>query len=86
MSLHREGSKGTMKGDGGSSNPSHIQTLETKAPRRCSDSPSRNAEDHTKNASSIGHINHTLHILGVMTLSSYIPCEENQEKCYAQYE
>ena len=60
-----------------SSNPIHVQTLETRAPRRYSDCLSRNAEDYNKNVGSIGHINYALHILGVMTLSAHTLCEEN---------
>ena len=67
-----------MVGDVGSSNPIHVQILETRTPRRCPDSPSRKAEDHGKNAGSIRHINHAFHILGVTTSSSYTPCVENQ--------
>ena len=70
-SLHREKSKGMMEGDGGSSNPIHVQTLETRVPRRCLDFPSRNAEDYDKNVGNICRINHALHILGVMTLSPH---------------
>ena len=43
-----------------------LQTLETRASRRCSDFPARNAEDHGKSADSIDHTNHVLHISGVM--------------------
>ena len=64
-----------MEGDRDLSNPIYAQTLETRALRRCPDSPSRNVEDHGKNAGSISHINHALHILGVMTPSpAYALC------------
>ena len=71
--LHKEENEDVIGGDGNPSNPIHVQTLETRAPRRCSDSLSRNAEDRGKNAGSIGHINHALHILGAMTPSPRTP-------------
>ena len=33
--LYREESKSLVEGNGGSSNPIHVQTLKTRAPRRC---------------------------------------------------
>ena len=44
--VHIEKSTGMMEGDGGSSNPIHVQNLETRAPWL----PPRDAEDHGKNA------------------------------------
>ena len=41
--------------------------------------PPCNAEDHGKNADSIGRINHALFILGVMTPSPLTSCVENQD-------
>jgi len=70
-----EKSKDIMEGDGGPSNPMHVQTLETSATRRCLDIPLRNSEDHGENGGGIGHI----HILVVMPLSPHTPYAENQE-------
>ena len=68
MPLHREQSKVTMGGNGGSGNPYPRPDPGDKGPTWVPCSPLHNAD-----------INHSLHILGVRTLSSDTPCVELQD-------